>query len=65
MELGKNLPAEILSSKSVCICVQERERGREREREDTFQSILKVFKAGNNETDWPFITSELKTASSL
>ena len=29
----------------------KRGKTREKEREDTFQSILKIFKAGSNETD--------------
>lgn len=51
MHLGKNPFAEILPSKLVCRRVQDRRREKERGTEDTFQSILKIFKAGSHETD--------------
>lgn len=51
MHLGKNPFAEILPSELVCRRVQDRRRGGERGTEDTFQSTLKILKAGSNETD--------------
>lgn len=65
VDLGKTPPPEMLASKSGCMCVEEGGRGRAREREDTARGSLRISKGGSNGTDWPFIASELRTASSL
>lgn len=63
--LGETPPPEMLASQSGCMCVEEGGRGGEQEREDTARCSLRICKGGSNGTDWPFIASEPRTASSL